>query len=408
MRHTPKRFLKRDGGRTTRGRGLALVGLMLGCGTSPAPDAGSDAGSDQTPEWTLRRDVVIGSVDHPVYAFSGVRAVLADEDHVYVLLIQEALVRVFTRSGEFVREYGREGEGPGELLMPSGMGWHGSRLWVANWGSKRFTFFDVESGEAKAVPFRPDVPPTLYAGGWAPEAVLSNGHLVGSPHLSSMAITQGFVSHAERIVTDTAGVVRDTLAVLSAAGHTGEITAGLAERTWLFLLHPLPEDDMIAFAPDGSEAVLVNRTSWEGSGPAVFDVTKIDHRGDTLFRRRIPYEPRPVPDGFYDQQVEDDLERGRYVNARAYANALREFLEQRRYFPPVTRLRVGADGRTWLAGPDVDGERVWLVLDGTGSTRGQVRLPARSHMAFANESEGWVIERDALDIPYVVRYEILR
>ena len=408
MRHTTKRFLKRDGGRTTRGRGLAAVGLVLGCGTSPAPDSGSDAGSDRTPEWTLRRDVVIGSVDHPVYAFSGVRAVLADEDHVYVLLIQEALVRVFTRSGEFVREFGREGEGPGELLMPSGMGWHGSRLWVANWGSTRFTFFDVESGEAEAISFRPDVPPTLYAGGWSPEAVLANGHLVGSPQLSSMAITQGFVSHAERIVTDTAGVVRDTLAVLPAAGQVGEITAGLAERTWLFLLHPLPEDDMIAFAPDGSGAILVNRTSWEGSDPAAFHVTRVDPRGDTLFRRSIPYEPRPVPDGFYDQQVEDDLERGRYVNPRAYANALREFLEQRRYFPPVTRLRVGADWTTWLAGPDVDGERAWLVLDGTGSTLGQVRLPARSHVAFANESEVWVIERDALDIPYVVRYEIVR
>lgn len=408
MRHIPKRFLKRDGGRTTWGRGLALIGLMLGCGTSPAPDPGSDAGSGQTPEWTLRRDVVIGSVDHPVYSFSGVGAVLADEDHVYLLLSQESLVRVFTRSGDFVREFGREGEGPGELQMPSDMGWHGSRLWVANWGSTRFTFFDVESGEAETIPFRPGIPPTLYAFGWEPEAVLSNGHLVGSPKLSTTVITRGLASHDERIVTDTAGAVRDTLALISVAGLVGEITAGLGRETWMYIVHPLPEDDMIAFAPDGSGAVLVNRTSWDGSGSAVFHVTKIDHRGDTLFRRRIPYEPRPVPDGFYDQQVEDDLERGRYVNARAYANALREFLEQRRYFPPVTRLRVGAGGTTWLAGPDVDGERAWLVLDGAGSTLGQVRLPARSHVAFANESEVWVIERDALDIPYVVRYEIVR
>ncbi|WP_420634352.1 hypothetical protein [Candidatus Palauibacter sp.] len=32
----------------------------------------------------------------------------------------------------------------------------------------------------------------------------------------------------------------------------------------------------------------------------------------------------------------------------------------------------------------------------------------RSYVAFANPSECWVVERDALDIPYVVRYEIVR
>ena len=231
MKQSTKLFLRLP--RRSRGNVVCLLsGIALGCGTSPVPDAGSeagsDAGSDETPEWTLRRGVAIGSADHPVYAFSGVRTVLADEDHVYVLLIQEAVVRVFNRAGEFVRDLGREGEGPGELLMPSDMGWHGSRLWVANWGSNRFTFFDVESGEAETIPFRPDLPRTIYTSDQAPGAVLSNGHLVGSPRLSATAVTAGLVSADVRIVTDTTGAVRDTLAVLSIAGQMGRSPPGSA------------------------------------------------------------------------------------------------------------------------------------------------------------------------------------
>ena len=96
-----------------------------------------------------------------MHALSGVGSVLADAEHVYVLQPQEGRVRVFTREGDFVRYLGGEGEGPGEMLNPSGMGWHGSRLWVADWGTTRFTLFDVTTGEAETIPYRPDVPATL-------------------------------------------------------------------------------------------------------------------------------------------------------------------------------------------------------------------------------------------------------
>ena len=36
------------------------------------------------------------------------------------------------------------------------------------------------------------------------------------------------------------------------------------------------------------------------------------------------------------------------------------------------------------------------------------RLPSTSRVSYANRHEAWIVERDALDIPYVVRYKILR
>ena len=52
------------------------------------------------------------------------------------------------------------------------------------------------------------------------------------------------------------------------------------------------------------------------------------------------------PDGFFDDEIAENLEYGHIADQRAYADALREFLEQRAYFPPVTRLVAGNDGTT--------------------------------------------------------------
>ncbi len=378
--------------------------VVLACGVL----LGSGPVLGQTPEWSLQRGVAIGSVDDPVYGLSAVRDMLADADHVYVLLGQEGRVRVFARAGEFVRDLGGRGEGPGELMTPSSMGWHGSRLWVADVGLRRFTLFDVATGEAETIPYGVDAPLAYHFLSVVPRAILANGRLVGSPTCSGMRVAaRGGILHLPQLVSDTTGTLRDTLALLTVAGGPVEIRDGLAPDARMYLTHSLPDDDLMAFAPDGSSAVQVKRTSWEGSGPAEFEVAKIGALGDTLFRRRIGYEPRPVPQRFFVDEVSRRLDRPNVVNRRAHARALREFYEQRRYFPPITTIRVANDGATWLAGPDEDGVREWLVLDASGASIGRVRLPTTSLVSAANRTEVWVVEQDALDIPYVVRYEIV-
>ncbi len=388
-------------------RGRVITRVMLGfvaCGVHLA--SGPVLG--QTPEWSLRRAVAIGSVDDPVYGLSVVRGVLTDADYVYVLLGREGRVRVFTRAGEFVRDLGGSGEGPGELMTPSGMGWYGSRLWVADPSSRRFTLFEVATGEAETIPYDVNAPLAYHFLSVVPRVILANGGLVGSPTYSgTRVIARGGISRLPQLVSDTAGTLRDTLAVLSLGGGPVEIRAGLAPDARMYLMHSLPDDDLIAFAPEGTSAVQVKRRSWEGSDPAEFEVTRIGVLGDTLFQRRIAYEPRRVPQGFFAEQISQSLDRPNVVNRRAHARALREFYEQRRYFPPVTTVRVASDGTTWLAGPIEGDERVWLVLDASGAGIGRVRLPASSSVGSANGAEVWVVERDALDIPYIVRYEIV-
>ncbi|MCY3698327.1 MAG: 6-bladed beta-propeller [Gemmatimonadetes bacterium] len=379
-----------------------FFGCALALGAAPVPGPVSG----QVPEWTLERGISIGSVDDPVYGLSTIGRVLVDAEHVFVLQPQDGKVRVFSRAGEFVRDLGRQGEGPGELLQPSGMGWHRSRLWVREPRSARLTFFNVETGEAETIRYRANVPGSLQQ--WAPAAVLANGRFVASPSVTTVPGGGMTASEIALVVTEPDGTLRDTLVRRSIGGNIGKITAGLVDgEAWVFSL--LPDHDLVSVAPDGSSLVLVRRRGWDGSTtPAEFEVTRIDLHGDTVYRRRVEYEPRRVPADFFDDEIARSMDGPNVNNRRAYARALREFYGQRRYFPPVTAVRAGNDGTTWLAGADEGGKREWLVLDDSGSAIGRFQLPAASRVAFADRTECWVVEYDALDIPYVVRYDIVQ
>lgn len=216
-----------------------LLGYALALGVAPV----SGQVSGRIPEWTLERGVTIGSVDDPVYGLSTIGRVLADAEHLYVLQPQDGKVRVFSRAGAFVRDLGRQGEGPGELMRPNQMGWHGSRLWVTDPMSARLTFFDVATGEAETIQYRVDVPGSFQR--WIPLAVLANGRVVASPELTTPSGGLPTASEIPVIVTEPDGTLPDTLARQSIVGLFRKITAGLAVgESWV--VSPIQDQDLIA------------------------------------------------------------------------------------------------------------------------------------------------------------------
>ncbi len=381
---------------------LAAWLTWSGCGTDTAPPA-------MVSEWSLRRGVTIGSVDDPSSALTRVGTVLVDQNHVYILQPQDGTVVVFDHRGRFAQTLGRRGGGPGEFIAPLLMGWYSSELWVSDWNARRVTFFDVDNGGVKTVPYAQPFEAAYDVFSWGPWAVLADGGIVGYPETGSHAIARGLTPFVVLPVSDASGAVRDTLAVLSREGEIAEITAGLQSNSIMFLSTPLPQGDLIDLAPDGAAAVVVNRRSWNGAGTPEFQVTRLSAAGDTVFDRSVAYRPRSVPEDFFDDRIQNMLTSNSVVDRAAHAGAVREFFETRRYFPPVTRLLAGGDGTTWLGqADDGSGEAEWLVLDRSGATIGRVRLPAASRVVSATETECWIVETDEMDISYVVKYEILK
>jgi hypothetical protein len=61
----------------------------------------------------------------------------------------------------------------------------------------------------------------------------------------------------------------------------------------------------------------------------------------------------------------------------------------------------------WLRREVRDGEDVdWLVLGRDGTARGVVALPAEAMVRWADGQSVLVVERDPLDVPWLVRYRI--
>ena len=79
---------------------------------------------DQTLGWTLAREFDLGGESEGPESFFNVSAgsVAADgQGHIYVLDYQGRRVVAFTTDGQFVGEFGQEGQGPGELRLPGSL-----------------------------------------------------------------------------------------------------------------------------------------------------------------------------------------------------------------------------------------------------------------------------------------------
>lgn len=101
---------------------------------------------DDTTSFRLVEDGVIAPAEGSPGELSDINAVVADQlGNVYVFQAQPTLIRVYSPAGEWLRDIGREGDGPGEYR--SGMlGIHHDTLFMQDPNNTRLTTF-LTSGE---------------------------------------------------------------------------------------------------------------------------------------------------------------------------------------------------------------------------------------------------------------------
>jgi hypothetical protein len=99
----------------------------------------------------LRPDLLIGQESgDEKYMFSELRSVqVDDQDNIYVLDWKDIKIKVFDSEGKHLRTFGKKGQGPGEIQMPSRMFLTPSgKLGILDSGNRRIAFYSL-AGECQ-------------------------------------------------------------------------------------------------------------------------------------------------------------------------------------------------------------------------------------------------------------------
>ena len=356
------------------------------------------------PEQIIR----IGSVDDPVTALTSFDLLEVAGDGRIITLhddVQEG--RIHARDGSLIAVFGGSGDGPGEFAGGARrMGLVGDEIWVYDWDSYRFSYFDLAGDFIRDERFeRGAWDPTDLTGPPSPDGKLGDGSIRGHPMVAASSVASGEVTSVAEMRLGLDGAVLDTILVRPLGGDQLAYEWG---RGGMYGRQPYADSRILEISRWRLEVVDVDRTLREGD--RTFRVTKTTIDGDTLWSRAYPFEPVPLPpsavDSFVDEFVRQVADRIP-PSAAELEEAIREALFVPEALPAVARVVVGRDGSTWLErGDRVSGTTAWLVLDPDGEVAGEVALPELFRPCNASLGDVWGELRDELDVSYIVGYAV--
>lgn len=401
---------------------FALVGLAVS-GSGAAQEIVNLPGQDRHLELDFEELYRVGSPSGADWGqFGRVRSVGFDgAGRLYIFDSEDDRVTVLSPNGDFVRAFGRPGDGPGEFRSPDGVAvMRDGRVVIADIGHRVYHLFDAngeferrvrmvsEPGELAATELLPDPGghAVFSAVGSQTLAVLIGGPLRTVPHTTRPV---------ERIMLTGEMAVKDTVAEgWLPDGESRSLSVGdqrtLLPRTFgpLMLAGVLP-DGSVAFSDSSAYAVKIARP-----GEGVWRILKRPLRPIPVTNRVIEAEKqRRLRDAVGEGSVLGGV-RESSQGARARA---RERIERLEFFGEVSiirNLKTGRDGEVWVQrhGEDpADRYGPVDVLDMAGRylgtfPAGTIRLqtPVRpvGLAAFGPDGLAAFVEEDELDVRTVV------
>lgn len=371
------------------------------------------AGAGPWGETELIEELRIGELEGAdEFTFGRISGLAVDGDgNIYVLDMQASEVRVFAPDGSFVRRFGRQGAGPGELDRASGMAFlPDGRLVVRDQGNARMNVYSP-AGESLATWSLP--------GGYftsAPIFVDEEGH-VYTDVVGTRAEDGTFQAALMRM--DSTGAVIDTLArpfgdheapSLVAQNVVDGVVRGSSFRN-------------VPFWP-GPVFTLNRAGEWVAGVADSYTLTTSRADGTVLRIERTA--PRVAVDPAESDNAVEQATRGMQATQPDWRwSGPRPPAEK----PVFKQLRTGTDGRLWVqtsqpavrvppepdAEPDAQGRppldtwtepAVYDVFEADGSFLGTVRFPERFTPHVFDGDRVWGVSYDEYDVQYVTRWRV--
>ena len=368
-------------------------------------DAGEALPAERATELPAARRVFsVGAADGDErYLFGQIAdvATSAGGDTVYVLDRMERRIKAFDAAGEFLFDFGRGGDGPGEYQSPSSLvtlPWNG-RLAVWDWEQQRLTILTPQCKVVETLRPLPEGKQGVVRTGQRLRAY-RDGFVIevrSDPLTIPPARQRGYL-----VRLDTLAQVRDT--VLDFAVPTIEAeqrTYGTTSTSyhWSAPPHFTPAPSWDAF-PDGSVAFVpggpyeVYRVDADRS---VRRVTRPWKHGSITRRERVINLRETQERGMFSKQIPMLLLEG--IN-RKYFAATR---------PALSGALALEDGGVAARRFDVEDEwegrsRTWDEYAPAGSARGSLRYPEGFEPLLARSGRVYGVRRDDMAVDHLEVY----
>ena len=407
---------------------VVSVGLVV------VPRSVAAQGACESP-WVLEETLRIGSIDGEV-TLTWVRDLEVGPDgDIYVSQGWDQSVAVFGADGRPRRTIGRAGSGPGEFgSAPHQLLLRGDTLVVT--GRFASHFLTLDGTEVRRVSFRVPVP--SEASTFVPGTPLADGSFLGYRFVSP-PIGRFFMAPRVALRRFSAtGDVIDTIAVVRQLPAVEIEALGDEYFDHMARSHPLADWWSgsgeswlpVTATKDGSAVVFIGDVRNDG-GSASYQLLTIGIDGDTLFDRRVAYEPRritssereQVREGFAAALAGDFLGsrgvRPPLARAARLRQAARRALSFPDSYPPVRQIVTGSDGSIWLLRVSAPlPADIWEIHGPDGALEGSVRISEgrtgpepwapRLRIFRATRDEVWGTTVGDFDVPYLHRYRVDR
>lgn len=124
---------------------MRTIAIALVCLAGMLAAESSGQAAEAAPDRPVRsvKDLKPDFAEDDAAVFSMPVALAAGKGALYVLDAQEAALKVFTRAGRYLKDIGRQGQGPGEFNLPSCLALSGEKIVVADSFNNRVQILDA-------------------------------------------------------------------------------------------------------------------------------------------------------------------------------------------------------------------------------------------------------------------------
>ena len=381
-----------------------LAGLLTFIATSPVLAGPTTVGD------TLQLEVVtrIGSIDGPdALTAPSVAQVTETGSLVVLFAIRETAIKEFSPSGELLREFGRPGQGPGELSQPKSMQLVGDRLWVVD--GNRVTWYSlVQDHSETEVPLRQT---TASSEVYRLVARLTDGSISYQPLISSDYGLDSPFLYPLRAFDPARDALGDTTVVLTRYRGSVQFSNPTGGFGSLISPHPYPLSDVWAPLLGIGGVVVVGQRPGRESGEADVSIWLATGQkfASTTIRLAddlsVSKDERRAVEQFYAER----LMRSRGARPRSLEHGrdmTREKFRAVEFRQPAEGVRVASDGSIWVMASKpygYVGPSHWLVLDNLLRVQKWVEIPEGVWFLDARGESIWGWTTGDLDVPYLVR-----